>query len=171
MLTDLCDISGYALVLDDLGRPGPWKIVAATWAAYMQEQSNPTDFLNLVAASLGFLDSLFAVTPRSIVRTGWRRVFEEYLAAEGFGGERDYGMTFNLNSNTGGPIAQAFLEGSLAAPHDVFAACYLAKQPAFHGLKLPRASQNFERDMSRAVHRRASTIRAERPVDEEYRAD
>ena len=167
ILADLCDISGYALVLNDLGLREPWKVVAATWANYLQQQPSATDFLRLLAASLGFLDGLFAVTPRSIVRTGWKRVFEEDLVTKGFGNERDYSMTFNLNSNAGGAIAQAFLAGSLAAPHDVFAVCYLAKQPKFHGIELPRACQNFERALSAATRRRASNVKAEGPVDDE----
>lgn len=161
ILADLCDISAYALIMSDLGLPQPWKVVEATWDTYLKASPKPVEFLKLLTGSLSFLDNLFAVTPRTVVRTGWRRLFEEHVVAQGMATRGSYSFAHRLNANTGGALAQAFLEHSLHGAHDVFVGAYLAKHPAFVGVEIPRAVRNFDRTLQAVAKRRT-----ENPTDE-----
>lgn len=146
IIADLCDLSGYALLLKDFGLSEPWQTVETTWSAYLSETP---DAPKLIATSLSFLDQLLSIPPRAIVRTEWRTRFVSHLVERGLATRPDY-PPLEIETHTGGAIAGAFLMHSMGErAHDAFLAAYLSNHPNFSGVVLPSPARRLAQTIAR----------------------
>lgn len=68
-IMDLIDLSGYALIFSEYhSNPALWTICRALWDDYLSGP-NATTRLSLLAAVCGHHQNLFAISPRSVLRT------------------------------------------------------------------------------------------------------
>jgi len=78
-LLDLIELSGYAKLYSELhGNPRLWEACKSEWERYLSGV-DAAHVLTYLGALISYNRSLFAITPRSLMRTSWKIKFEGSL--------------------------------------------------------------------------------------------
>lgn len=145
-IEDLLEISGYALLLGELGRPQYWNSAKPLWDAYLTGHDRDQFFRSLFAV-VSLRDSIFALKPRDISRTSWQMAFQRYLAELGLVVERHWSpldLGEDENDEARSPLVRAAIRGMIGNDAGgAFVAGYLLTWPEAQGLELPRGTQRF----------------------------
>lgn len=80
-IIDLFDLSGYALIFDELDEKNFWSTVKGTWDKYFSDASNRPELMKSFV-TFG-THHQFMVFPRSITRTSWQQQLERILRQRG----------------------------------------------------------------------------------------
>jgi hypothetical protein len=78
-LEDLLVLSGYAKLYAELyENQGIWQICEGIWNAYLSTVDSPKA-INFIAALVRYRDTVYAITPRAVIRTNWDLRFKGKL--------------------------------------------------------------------------------------------
>ena len=154
-IEDLLDISGYAVILDDVGRSAPWAIAKDVWDAYLTAHEDRKSFFTLLFALRAYRDAQFGIKPRDINRTSWGMQFRRALVDEGLLSDDLYaGFLGDEEPAVGGDIFRTATAGhGLYRAAEAFIVTYLLSWPEAGGIDLPRQAQMFRESLD---HRRRS---------------
>jgi len=160
-LEDLLDISGYAAILNDVGRSESWATVKEIWDRYLSTHSDRKGFFTFLFAVLGYRDAQFGIKPRDINRTGWGMEFRRALVAEGLLSDDRYAGFFDDEEpRVGGELFRTATAGlGFRRASEAFIAVYLLGWPEAEGIDLPRQTEMFLESLEH--RRRRSAERAD----------
>lgn len=154
-LDDLLEISGYALLENELGRGGCWASTKQLWDKYLESQER-TQFFTFLFAVISYRGGVFGIKPGDIGRTTWQQMFRQHLADLGLLRTRRYGP-YDLDDedvDANSPLLRAATEGVFG--HDAsqaFVVGYLLTWPESQGLELPRETEVFVESLEFARRR------------------
>jgi hypothetical protein len=150
-ILDLVELSGFSCLLSEAHPDrGTWSSVRKTWDAWLDAE--PTFGVRL-AAMLRFSKGLFAIAPRSILRTNWHQEIDRALAAlptrfvnRGWHSPEvvDHPSPLVQSVVTPGRMMWSPYDGC-----DIFVACYLAERPGIQADKLYRQSVDLREQIAR----------------------
>jgi hypothetical protein len=165
-LEDLLDISGYAAILNDVGRSEPWTTVKEVWDKYLGGREDRESFFTFLFAILGFRGAQFGIKPRDITRTAWGQEFRRALVADGLLADDMYGGLYDdedEDPSRGGDLFRTATAGlGFDRAGEAFIAGYLLEWPEAQGIDLPRQTEMFLESLEHR-RRRAAERREERP--------
>lgn len=171
MLIDLLELSGYALLMDELDTSGIWGTVKSTWDDWFSKHPKPADAIKYLHTVIEGRDSIFALMPRGGARAGRQMMMAQLLRERGIVEvEEDY---FPGRAETGpahsSPIVRTFAPwefGIMEEAEDLFYVEYLATRPEAAGLDLPGRSRSLAEQL--AQERSRGTTEAESDNEEEF---
>lgn len=153
-IEDLLQISGYALIYSELDGKGYWDTAKKCWDLYFNNHGKPKEAIDSINAFTKFRESVFAILPHAIIRTGWQLKLAGRLRKENILQEiADYAPVLGrlkgepVKPKHASKIIQKIAQGTMGMifsdGQDVFLAMYLAKRPEASGLELTHKAQNF----------------------------
>ena len=150
-ILDLVELSGLSLLLSQVHpERATWPTVQRLWDGFL-DANNP--FVSQLAAMLHFSKGLFAIAPRSILRTGWHQRVDHVLGQlptraprRRWYPERVVDHPSALVQAIASPygLMRSFYDGC-----DIFAACYLAERPGFQIDQLHRQAIDIRDHIAR----------------------
>jgi hypothetical protein len=157
-LEDLLDISGYAVILNDIGRSAPWATVKEMWDSYLGSHEDRKSFFTFLFAVLGYRGAQFGIKPRDVNRTAWGMEFRRVLTTEGVLVDDPYGGVFDDAEEAELPVGSELFRTATAGPFDhaseAFIAAYLLEWPEAKGIDLPQQTEMFLESLE---HRRRNS--------------
>lgn len=151
-IEDLLQISGYAIVYSELDKKAYWRIVERLWQNYFDSPAKD-ERIRFVFTIANYRDTLFRITYRSILRTGWKQQLSATFREKNIADD-DPGIPFRGRRRSTHPsplirvLARSgdmlFDDGS-----DVFLVAYMSKLPEAAGLNLPRNAQSLKEMLER----------------------
>ena len=154
-ILDLVELSGFSILLSQVHPERPtWPTVQRLWDAFFDAHS---PFVTALPVMLRFSKGLFAIQPRSILRTGWHQRVDHVLGQlptraprRRWYPERVVDHPSALVQAIASPygLMRSFYDGC-----DIFAACYLAERP---GLQIDQLHRQAI-DLRDQIARRPST--------------
>lgn len=168
-IEDLLEVSGYALLLSELGIPQHWTSVKSLWDTYLHRRDRD-QFFEFLFAVISLRDSIFALKPRDIRRTAWQMTFQNYLADLGLGPDRSAspfdlgeGNTFEGSS----PLVRAAIRARISLDaNGAFVGGYLMTWPEAQALELPQRIRQFLEALQLERRHATSADMAAHPADE-----
>lgn len=152
ILIDLLELSGYALLMDELDSNGTWGTVKTTWDDWFGRHPKPADAIKYLHTVIEGRDSIFALMPRGGARAGRQMLIAQLLRGRGIVDE-DY---FPGRPETGpahsSPIVRTFAPwefGIMEEAEDLFYVEYLGMRPDAEGLELPGRSRSLAEKLAR----------------------
>jgi hypothetical protein len=176
-IDDLLEISGYALLKNELGHGGCWVSTKELWDKYLEGQDR-TEFFTFLFAVISYRGGVFGIKPGDIGRTTWQQMFRQHLVDQGMLRSRSYGP-YDVDDeelDVDSPLLRAATEGMFG--HDAsqaFVVGYLLTWSESQGLDLPRETEVFLESLEFARRHEADdepmdfddqTARPEVPTDE-----
>lgn len=150
-LLDVLDVSGYASLRGRLGAPRFEEVVSTRWKALLE--ANGRGLANLVMLVVSHRHAHMAISPRSVVRTGWKRMVSHQLVAEGWM-KSDFGYR-EVRQQPLDAAARDFLkQGSWANVGDHFVATELLPLKEFQDVDRPRGIQEILSSIQRESAKR-----------------
>jgi hypothetical protein len=148
---DLVELSGFSCLLSEAyPDKDTWQTVRTTWDAWLVAE--PT-FGARLATMLRFSKGLFAIAPRSILRTTWHQEVNRILAAlpkrvvsRGWHSDEivDHPSPIVRSIAASGRMMWSQYDGC-----DIFAACYLAERPGIQPDQLYRQAIDLRQQVAR----------------------
>lgn len=125
-LVDLLELSGYAIVFEELESHGYSSVVEAAWSDYLSKFADVNTLAPIFATAAHFASSLLiGMPPRETIRFRWRQDMQAQLRNRGMPDELDPDW-FEEEPQHPSPIIRALSRGSFFnEPSDVFLVCYL----------------------------------------------
>jgi hypothetical protein len=154
-IEDLLDISGYALLKNELGHGECWADVKALWDKYLGNQDR-AQFFTYLFAVLSYRGGIFAIKPRDIGRTSWQMAFRRQLEEQHLVTNR-YINPFDLDDeelDVASPLVRAASGGAMGhKAGQAFVAAYLLTWQEAEGHDLPRSVEMFLESLEFAQRR------------------
>ena len=128
-ILDLVELSGFSLLLSEVHpERATWPTVQRSWDKFLDAHSS---FISRLAAMLKFSKGLFAIQPRSMVRTRWHQRVDHVLRKLPTRAPRQWYSGKEVDHPSA--LVQAIaspdeLMGSFYDGCDIFSACYLAER-------------------------------------------
>jgi hypothetical protein len=143
VLSELTEISGYALVWSELDGGDAWQVVRSTWDGYLNARPDVKSTAEFIIGMLDLRESIFRMSTSDIRRTSWHQDFERRMQARGLGGGLLRQETIRAEPTS--LVARTFLRhgimsGSAAV---AFLAEYLLQRPEAAGLTPTRQMQQW----------------------------
>lgn len=146
-IDDLLELSGYAIIYSELDDKSFWKVAKKQWDEYLAlpDRGNRIESLSAI---VDFRESIFAIKPRDITRTGWQQILGAVFRERGLI-EEDFGSTsYNPKSGNLHPsaIVRAAARRGLVLFYtgtDVFLAVYIHTLPDASSFSFPKRSESF----------------------------
>ena len=151
-IEDLLHISGYALIFSELDGKKYWDTVKKCWDWYIDNHDKPQERIEWINSTVIFRESVFAISPRDTIRTGWQLKLAGRLRKENILQEiADYAPVFGNRVKPKpkhtSKIIQIIARGTMGMisndGQDVFLAMYLANRPEVPKLELSHKAQSF----------------------------
>ncbi len=153
-IEDLMHISGYALIYSELDGKKYWDTVEKYWNGYIGNSDKPQERIEYINSTVKFRESVFTISPRDTLRTGWQLKLAERLRKENILQEiADYAPVFGNRVKPKpkpkhiSKIIQIIARGTMGMlsydGQDVFLAMYLANRPEAPDLELSHKAQSF----------------------------
>lgn len=147
-LADLFEISGYAIVFQELDGKQFWSFVNPIWDNYFNGLQNVEAAAKYMSMTIAFKDSSFMTYPRDMIRFNWRQDFENRMRERGlveniFARQPMFdGRERAMHPN---PLIRALMRGMLMTDkvRDVFIAKYLVERFGADNLELGRRTKEF----------------------------
>jgi hypothetical protein len=161
-LVDLLELSGYAIIFDELESRNYRAIVDTTWNGYLNNIEDTTTLAPLFAAA-GHLSTsmMIGMPPREMIRARWRQDVQARLRARGLPDmlSREW---HDEKTRHPSPIIRAISRGSFfRTPSDVFLVCYLQGKIASLETHFTPQTKSFattlRREKDKAANSEAST--------------
>ena len=147
-LTDLLEISGYALIYSELYQNKElWDVCKHVWNKYM-DQDETEQMIRLIVSTKIYRDSLFLIMPKGILRTNWEIRFRNKMIELGLMSQDDI-ISFKEQTTVkhqSDLIKILASRGGLLSIHpiDIFFIDYLKTQPAARGIDFPEDKNGLE---------------------------
>ena len=146
-LTDLLELSGYAILFTELSGQRFWDTCRTAWDALLGDPQYG-HLVNAFGAVLTAREALFAIKPRDIERIGRKQRFDQLLRSQGITDHR-WDRPFWSDEEETAPvhpsvIVRAFAPydlGGLESPEDLFVVEYLAARAEWQSELPPRAAE------------------------------
>jgi len=146
-LTDLLELSGYAMLFTELSGQRFWDTCRTAWDALLGDPQHG-HLVNAFGAVLTAREGLFAIKPRDIERIGRKQRFDHLLRSQGIT-DRRWERPFWSDEEETPPvhpsvIVRAFAPydlGGLESPEDLFVVEYLTARPEWQSELPPRAAE------------------------------
>lgn len=144
-LTDLLELSGYALLFTELSRKRFWDTCRTTWDSLLDDPQHG-HLVNAFGAVLTAREGIFAIKPRDIERGGRKQSFDHLLRSQGITDHRwEKPFWSDQESTPAHPsaIIRAFAPydlGGLESPEDLFVVEYLSLRPEWQSELSHRAA-------------------------------
>lgn len=154
-LIDLMELSGYALLLDELNGAGIWVRVRTLWDALLKDQTAPA-LAEQLTGILRARESIFALTQGGLERTNRQQRLAGLLRERGIEGSRFWSPLGKRAPAHHSPIVRAFAPDQLGSMHglaELFVVEYLIKQPGCENLELPHRADMLRRELERERQR------------------
>jgi len=155
-IEDLLHISGYALIYSELDGKKYWDTAKECWDLYLNNHDKPQEVIESINSFVRFRQSVFAILPRAMLRTGWQIKLEERLRKDNVFVDVSYDpftADRHIKPKHTSKIIQLIARGTIGTifhdGQDVFLAMYLANRPEVPSLELPHKAQDFLNSMKR----------------------
>jgi hypothetical protein len=165
-ILDLVELSGYSYLLSEVyPERETWSAVRHAWDTFFSLQPQ---FTNVLIAMIGYSKGLFAIAPRSVLRTGWEQRVEHHLRQLPF---RHTGRSWVQHEVVDHPSAfvrAVVMAGPLTSMYDgtdIFVAAYLGTREGIQ----PNSIHAQAVELARAVTR-SKQEGAEDPDEEQQNA-
>jgi hypothetical protein len=167
-LIDIMELSGCALLMNELLGHGIWGAVAESWDNLLA-QADPVEFLSAWLAPLRFRESLPLLSPGATMRSQRRMDIAKVLSSRGVRGWSRFGMRRYQQGPSPGqsPIVTVFAPDGLmsgGALEELFVAEYVLNRPEAHQVQMPEGAVRLRRQIDRERDRlREDEGRGEEP--------
>jgi hypothetical protein len=155
-IEDLLHISGYALIYSELDGKKYWDTAKECWDLYLNNHDKPQEVIESINSFVRFRQSVFAILPRAMLRTGWQIKLEKRLRKDNVFVDVSYDpftADRHIKPKHTSKIIQLIARGTIGTifhdGQDVFLAMYLANRPEVPSLELPHKAQDFLNSMKR----------------------
>ena len=155
-LEDLLTLSGYIKLYSELyENPELWGACEAIWSGYLSANTEPKNFIGLVANLMKYRDGLFTIMPKAIIRTNWDMAFRRKLEEMHLVADRSDALLSGTVEaiRHPSPIIRVTGTYSMISSTDVrnlFLILYLLKDPAAQGIEFGDR-QEIERRIQEAI--------------------
>jgi hypothetical protein len=150
-ILDLVELSGFSCLLSEAHPDkATWPAVRKSWDAWLDAEAT---FATRLAAMLRFSKGLFAIAPRSILRTSWHQEVDRALAALPTRIVRRGWHSDEVVDHPSPLVRSVAAPGSMMWSQydgcDIFAACYLAERPGIQSDQLFRQAIDLRNQVAR----------------------
>lgn len=151
-IASLLELSGYAIIYQELHEKPFWDFVKSVWDNYLKEK-DIGDFADSILAIVNARKSIFGISPRDLERTSWKQDLERRLRLAGYLRERFfYRPDFDDDeSHIESPILRALIgqgEYVLYDAMDVFLSIYFEEE-AHEKAERPKRVISFLQSLKR----------------------
>lgn len=148
-LLDLLELSGYARLYSDFhNEPNLWVLIQKVWDAYFDQKksvSASAQVLKIISTAVCSTDAWFGISPRGVLRTGWKMRVEHQLRKLPRKESRHHSSSIYASTHTvvshPSPLVQLFACEHYSCPYDgmdIFISLYLSKRPEANSLEFGR---------------------------------
>jgi len=151
-LIDLMELTGYSIVMAELGQKGFWEVGEEHWNRYFETQGEQRT-AEIIGLLYVLTEPKWTITPRQLERTKWQQAFRQFLQENGILGHDDYGSPFFPEETKphSSPLIQLFCRSVYLSTdaNTVFLGTYLARRKEATGIEKPGALRAFEEELAR----------------------
>lgn len=161
LVSDVVDLSGVAVVADELHKSSLREVVDEVWMAFLSQSGNPKDILASIVEMFHSRRRSLWGTPRSLVRMSWQQDLERRFLQRGVVG-RVYDPTkggFRIEG-TDSALLVALGAGEMIQdpPGYAFLAWFLQNHPELADLPLPDEVRRFVERVDRLKKRLSNDV-------------
>lgn len=154
LIMDLLELSGFAMVFDQLDGGEVWAVVEAAWGKLLAGSADPAYTLNFILRLYDYRKHASMLSTRDVLRTSWKLDFQRRMEARGF-----VGGAFGDGPRTAEPvhpIAAVIVRNGMVGPDpaDACVAEYLLNLPQAASLEAPDAATRFRQSLLHEQRRR-----------------